>query len=153
MYLKGRRFLWNINDHADTQIANHIQGQFPELQGYHSHWGEDKSVVREITIDVGYWRKANAIHAWFVRNVQDGVDECQTSQVSREHLQTLRDLCQRVLDFRHLANELLPTQSGFFFGSTDYDESFIEDLKSTIEIIDRALALPTSWTFEYHASW
>jgi hypothetical protein len=27
--------------------------------------------------DVAYWRKANAIHKWFVDNCQDGVDECQ----------------------------------------------------------------------------
>jgi hypothetical protein len=26
---------------------------------------------------VGYWRKANAIHGWFINNVADGVDECQ----------------------------------------------------------------------------
>ena len=26
---------------------------------------------------VGYWRKANHIHRWFVENVQGGEDECQ----------------------------------------------------------------------------
>ena len=27
--------------------------------------------VSEIVEEVGYWRKANAIHDWFVKNVQD----------------------------------------------------------------------------------
>ena len=27
--------------------------------------------------EVGYWRKANAIHKWFVDNVQDGNDDCK----------------------------------------------------------------------------
>ena len=39
-----------------------------------------------------------------------------------------------------VAERLLPTQGGFFFGSTDYDEYYIEDLKRTIEIIDNVLA-------------
>jgi len=34
--------------------------------------------------EVGYWRKANHIHKWFVDNVQNGVDECLTYQVSIE---------------------------------------------------------------------
>ena len=25
---------------------------------------------------IASWRKANAIHKWFVDNVQDGVDDC-----------------------------------------------------------------------------
>jgi hypothetical protein len=38
-----------------------------------------------------------------------------------------------------IARELLPTQCGFFFGSTDYDEYYIEDVKYTIDIITKAL--------------
>ena len=52
-----------------------------------------------------------------------------------------------------VAAALLPTTSGFFFGGTDYDDGYLQDLRDTIEIIDRALALPDCWDFEYHASW
>lgn len=34
-----------------------------------------------------------------------------------------------------LAEELLPTTRGFFFGSTDYDQYYIEDLKRTVEVL------------------
>ncbi len=121
---------------------------------------------------VGYWRKANEIHNWFVENVQDGIDDCcYHHEVTEEMLKLLRDTCQTVLDSSELtdgkiyngttykdgmtyqnyedgkvllnpsvAEKLLPTTSGFFFGSTDYDEYYIEDLKNTIEIIDKVLA-------------
>lgn len=38
-----------------------------------------------------------------------------------------------------LAEELLPTQDGFFFGSTNYDEYYMEDIEDTIDILQHAL--------------
>lgn len=52
--------------------------------------------------EVGYWRKANAIHGWFVRELANGVDECQPIHVSRENLITLRQLCLEALRDRAL---------------------------------------------------
>lgn len=37
------------------------------------------------------------------------------------------------IDNPELAQDLLPTQSGFFFGSTSYDEWYLEDLRSYVE--------------------
>lgn len=51
------------------------------------------------------------------------------------------------------AEELLPTQGGFFFGGTDYDEYYIHDLKHTITIVDKVLAMPKGWSIYYHSSW
>ena len=45
----------------------------------------------------------------------------------------------KVLEDSSLAEELLPTQSGFFFGSTLYDESYVLDLKNTVEQINTIL--------------
>lgn len=108
---------------------------------------------QSLTVNVGYWRKANQIDAWFVENIQQGVDECQESYVSREHLTLLRGICDTVLKDRSKAPELLPTRSGFFFGSTEYDEDYFQDLVDTIKIIDVALTLPQDWDFSYYASW
>jgi hypothetical protein len=52
-----------------------------------------------------------------------------------------------------VAHELLPTQEGFFFGGTDYDEWYVQDLKDTVMQIDRALGLGEEWNFEYQSSW
>lgn len=52
------------------------------------------------------------------------------------------------------AEELLPTESGFFFGGTDYDEYYVEDLKNTIKILDECLwAENKEGNFYYHNSW
>ena len=50
--------------------------------------------------------------------------------------------------------ELLPTTSGFFFGDTNYSEYYFDDLKYTVEQIDKLLTDQyKSWDFEYHSSW
>lgn len=102
--------------------------------------------------EIGYWRKANAIHRWFVENCQGGEDNCATYGVSHEELKELKRVCEKVLQKPEEAEDLLPTQSGFFFGPTEYDEWYVQDLKDTIEIIDWALAQKFDY-FEYHSSW
>ena len=49
--------------------------------------------------DAHYWRKFNALHNWFVKKVQDGVDECQIGKpVTLEMLQELHDKLHKVID-------------------------------------------------------
>jgi hypothetical protein len=50
------------------------------------------------------------------------------------------------------AKELLPTQSGFFFGGTEYDEWYYEDLVHTKEVLEAALQDPDG-RFDYSSSW
>jgi hypothetical protein len=45
--------------------------------------------VKFILEDAGYWRKANAIHQWFVENVQAGEADCREYYVSRTQLEAL----------------------------------------------------------------
>lgn len=52
--------------------------------------------------DVGYWRKANAIHKWFVDNVQNGEDDCGIYEVSRAHIEVLLGLCKLVKEHSKL---------------------------------------------------
>lgn len=152
MYLTGKRYISKHFNEGDTERAEAIQKLFPELEGKAGRWG-DASPVKEVSIEAGYWRKANAIHQWFVKNVQGGEDKCEQHYVSREQLEELKKLCEKVLAFRHLAVECLPTTSGFLFGSTDYDDWYFRDLEQTVRIIDDALELPPSWEFEYRSSW
>lgn len=99
-----------------------------------------------ITVDQEklYWRKANAIHQWFVNNVQDGEDDCKEYHVSYQDLARLKDTCDQVIADPDLADELLPTSSGFFFGGTDYDDDYIGDLKYTSFHINEMLK-SVSW--------
>ena len=113
----------------------------------------------QVEIKVGYWRKSNQIHQWFVDNCQDGVDDCREVSVAREKLEELKKVCEIVLmdkgllDTDESAQAMLPTQSGFFFGGTEYDEYYYSDLTDTIEIATACLAMPPEWDFSYQSSW
>lgn len=65
---------------------------------------------------VGYWRKANAIHGWIVRNCADGVDECQRINLTHEQLTELRDECVKALANRSNAT---PSSSDGAYRLTD----------------------------------
>ena len=107
----------------------------------------------QVEICVAYWRKANAVHKWFC-DLDGGRDECQSIYVTKENLIELRDLAKSVIEQPAMAGDVLPTQQGFFFGSYDYDEWYMEDMKLTIEQIDKVLATSGEWSdFIYRASW
>ena len=81
------------------------------------------------------WRKANHIHQWFVQNVQDGNDDCGEYEV---------------------CHDVMPTASGFFFGSTEYDEYYAADLRKTIKVCDSLIhhleANDSLWSEAYYQS-
>ena len=141
MYLFAKRFMWYNEDNLKQEVAS----AFPELP--------EGVLPKEVQFEVGYWRKANAVHKWFVDNVQEDNDDCGYYYVSKNKLKELKSLCEQVLKDNEKASELLPTQSGFFFGNTDYGMMYEEDLENTIQIIDRALAMPAGYELEYHSSW
>ena len=109
----------------------------------------------DVNHNVAYWRKANAIHSWFVKNVQDGVDDCRKAFVSRDQLDDLLDLCIDIKTKKVKPENCLPTQSGFFFGSTEYDEYYMQDLEYTIDVISSVLLNPEykHASFYYQSSW
>jgi hypothetical protein len=139
MYLNAKRFLWHREDEIGAKVAE----AFPELKGRR---------VKEVIVEAMYWRKSNQIHAWFVANVQDNVDDCGNYEVSREQLEQLRQLILEVLDTKDSAK--LAPASGFFFGSNQVDDYYWQDLRSTEAKLGQMLAeFPAGWDFEYHSSW
>lgn len=110
---------------------------------------------KSLSEEVGYWRKANAIHKWFVDNVQNGVDDCGTYSVSKNQLKELLEICQDIKSGTEDPETLLPTQGGFFFGSTEYDEYYYEEIKHTIDILEKVLAETDfdNYQITYYSSW
>lgn len=151
MYLSAKRYFWgaSLNDPA------------PKLAEVPAPYE-----VKEVSVEVAYWRKANQIHAWFVREVQDGEDECKPHDVDPNKLKELRDLCADLLLCKDPkeAMEKLPPQEGFFFGVTEIDDGYWGDLQDTVEQIDSAFKAFgvvyddgevsfDRWSFEYRSSW
>lgn len=118
-----------------------------------------------VEAQVGYWRKANAIHKWMVDNVQSGVDDCAKYPISLDELKELSNLCSSILEETNkrkqieLAENKLPPTSGFFFGGTEINEDYILDLKITINIINYAESIDATKSdldccgFYYQSSW
>lgn len=133
--------------------------------------------------EIGFWQEANQIHGWFVDNVQKGEDDRQEYYVNRTQLGNLLAAVQEVLDESALvlatqseghswydalfngtddgyvikdpkvAKELLPTREGFFFGSLEYDQQYLDQLRHTRDILREALLSPKDAVFSYRADW
>lgn len=125
------------------------------------------AISRKTNYEVGYWRKANHIHNWFMQNCaqrdecDNPIDDCRPIEITVDKLEKLLDDCKKVLADHSLAKELLPTQSGCFFGSTEYDEDYFGEIERTIEIIEPVLKFAKHkleiedyvWEVYYQASW
>ena len=143
MYLSAKRYIWKSDDRD-----NNVQDKLNEVMKDDLPEGMR---VQEITVDAMYWRKANAIHGWFVQNCQEGEDDCREYYVDREQIEELRTICKATLDGKD-EGELKPTE-GFFFGSYEKDEWYYKDLQETVEGLDKVLTLPNSYEFYYRSSW
>jgi len=111
--------------------------------------------VSEIEEEIMYWRKVNALHAWFVKNVQEGEDDCKSYCVEYEQLKELRDTIRKVLKNHELAEELLPTQVGFFFGGEAYDDYYFSELERTEKVLSEIIKDQRHFGGEvyYQSSW
>lgn len=169
-YAQGTFKYWCGED--KTPSKDNLEFYANHYKTYYSDWDKEKKYPwTRIMEQVGYWRKANQIHNWFVENIQDGIDDCDYHrEITEDDLLDLLDVCQTVLkncelvdgqvcngytyedgkripimkDGKYVkdpstAKELLPTTSGFFFGGTNYDEYYVDDIKNTIDIITTVL--------------
>ena len=117
--------------------------------------GLDMYLYEKQVHEVAYWRKANAIHNWFITNYAT-VDDCTPISLTKQDLYVLRELCIKVLDVHttDYAEEMLPPASGFFFGGTEIDEWYWQNIKETIDLLNKAIDCSTDDAmFEYQASW
>ena len=117
-----------------------------------------KSVQTETIYQIGYFRKFNALHSYIVKTFADGIDNCQDIILYKEDVEQIKKVLDDILNAHQRvekAKEILPTQSGFFFGGTDYDEFYFEDVKVAADLMQNLL---DNFDFEkyqliYEASW
>lgn len=184
MYLYAKKYLGDWNHDKGKERTQYRQAL--EAAGIPDFRCEGSPSLT-VKVTVAYWRKANAIHAWFVKNVQGGKDKCEETPVERAQLEALVNICNRVLEsvetvegdisngtthhpggrVEHhtvrgrvlaqvaIAEKLLPTQDGFFFGSTEYSEYYLADLHDTVDQISAILQDPrfNDFDFTYRSSW
>lgn len=92
----------------------------------------DKEVEMSYEEYNAYFRKVNFIFYYFDRTIGKMHDQYYAF-VEPEDVDDLIDRCERVLKNHELAQSLLPTQDGFFFGSTDYNDWYFSDVKDCLK--------------------
>ena len=111
--------------------------------------------------EIGYWRKVNCVHGWFVNNVQKGVDDCGIYPVTRDNLLKLKEACVKTLEHKDIkdpyerglkAREILPPMEGFFFGDRGVSDYYFDDLEYTVEILNKVLDGGRDIVY-YQSSW
>ena len=117
-----------------------------------------KSVQTETRYQIGYFRKFNALHSYIVKTFANGIDNCQDILLYKEDVEKIKKVLDDVLNVHQQAEkakEILPTQSGYFFGGTDYDEFYFDEVKVAADLMQKLL---NNFDFEsyqlvYRASW
>jgi hypothetical protein len=161
MYLSVRKYVGRLDlsiDYDKEKGWSHDE-QFDKVIGacdMSEFLESDNTTGLHVEVPVAYWRKANAIHKWFVDTRADGVDECQPIWVNSDYLGELLELCNQVLADHTKADELLPTEGGFFFGPTEYDDWYFQGLEYTQRRLTELIPLMKNSDNDsavYQASW
>jgi hypothetical protein len=157
MYLHKKTYVKNWeHEEKDKRVNIVITG----CEGKIKHIKPER--ISEIVEEIIYWRKANQIHAFFIGEEEDNCsrdyyvsfeklqdlynrcvrikNECpliegKVKNGSHYEDGKLIDKMEdgKIMQNQELAEELLPSQGGFFFGGTDYDEYYMQDIEYTIE--------------------
>lgn len=153
MHLRAEKYISDFS-HEEGKNSAEINSILESAGFDRSDVTEDSPSVR-VTVNVLYWRKANAIHNWIVENVQDGEDDCGSYHISRDNLGELADTCAEVIKNPNSAEDVMPVTSGFFFGSTEYDEYYFEEIERTRTSLMAILSNPhfDKCEFYYESSW
>ena len=93
------------------------------------------SKVRQI----GYFRKVNFLVKCFENIKGMQIENCVPIMISKKDVEELLNRCIKVLANHSLAEALLPTQEGFFFGNTDYNDYYFKDVKSVKDYVKDTL--------------
>ena len=140
----------------DSWTISYLSDFYNPKTIYHEQWGETE--IYSIFDQLARIAKANQIFRWFIENVMDGKPDQQYHEVTREQLINLFTTCRRVkrkckltghdewfgdqysVD-EEFAKEYLPLmdERGLFFGTSQYDSVYAEDVINMFNIVKNIL--------------
>lgn len=85
-------------------------------------------------MESAYFRKVNFIYRYFGEKLVD-----ESCIVTKAEIEDIIERCKKVLADHSLAEELLPTCPGFFFGSTEYNDWYFKDVEDCQEQMQKLL--------------
>jgi len=157
MYLSGSRYISSYNPMPEETVLVEAVREGLNLP-------ECETPLASVETTIIQWRKANAIHKWFVDNCQEGEDKnCERTSIELPALELLHGTLAQLLDHdESKATLLLPPCAGFFFGGTELDECYWNEVDRThavlgewIDFIKKDLLRKNSWGWDlyYQSSW
>jgi hypothetical protein len=153
MYLEARKYINQFDWTNDGKVATPAFTYIIQATGMTDIMEQNGFGGLTVSTTAVYWRKTNSIHKWFVDNCAHGVDDCEAMVVYTQDLQNLHALICEVIEGRDTSK--LPPHAGFFFGSTEVDEYYWQDLERTKKELERLFACEDfeNLSFVYRASW
>ena len=121
-FFKAKRSAYNKYQEEERKFNNlpeEEQGEYPQIEGKE---------------EIGYFRKVN-----FLMTELNYTGNCEYKKITRDSLEELKRKCKAVLENHEPAEKLLPTCSGFFFGSTEYDEWYFSDVEVVLTWVEGVL--------------
>lgn len=129
-----------------------------EREAYDNAMYNDRPDFSKYSTPAGYFRKVNFLVSFF-----DYGDNCSLQEIDTDDIERLKFRCDKILEayqeseewrnredasdfdyedepWEDVAEAYLPTQAGFFFGSTEYDEYYIDDIREVKEWCENLLS-------------
>jgi|TARA_R100000479_G_scaffold173322_1_gene119203 predicted DNA-binding transcriptional regulator AlpA len=162
MYFSRRTYVSSIKKDDEgnwvKQDVNNMELKFDDADLSHINLKN----VRYIEEIFGEFRKFNALHGYVVDNFGGGRDECQVIYLDIDDLIQIHEMLSLVQESlsigdKVIAEQTLPPQAGFFFGSTEIDEWYEEAVKEAVEVFGKVIEehsiVGYNASYSYQASW
>lgn len=101
--------------------------------------GLDIFIDKVKSTNIAYFRKINFLVDYFENYVEYEIENLRYVDIDEESVIELINRCQQVLEDHSLAKDLLPTKEGFYFGSTEYDEYYFEDVEEVLNTMTNTI--------------
>lgn len=83
--------------------------------------------------ELAYFRKYNFLIPFFEEFYGIEIENLRDVPIGKESIEELIRRCKEILNDPTLADKLLPTTEGFFFGNTGYNEYYYEAIKDCLD--------------------
>ena len=164
MYFSRRTYVGKLKNTKDSdnrwseRDVNNMELKFDDADLSHINLKN----VRYIEEVFGEFRKFNALHGYVVDNFASGVDNCEMIYLDIDDIIKIHETLSLVKESlsigdKVIAEQTLPPQAGFFFGSTEIDKWYEEDVNEAVEvfgkIIEEHSMVGYNASYSYQASW
>lgn len=145
----------------EERVIDNESGREELADRWHGTKFESQGVI--INDHLCYWRKFNALHHYIAKNYGDlENDNCVDIHLEISDIEDILEILKKVqdtmktttktrLDSRgneykeevitnpKAVEKIFPTADGFFWGSTDYDDYYIDEVNRTVDVLEQVV--------------